>query len=384
VPFLGDLARMLRAQGPVSWDAARQFAIQVASGGTSEPNVDPMERIRLQELVRVAELRVAQETGLPISTGGRMVTIAPVSRTEWAGRTLDAWRPLLERLAQSLSGRMAEEQDDEVDPSSDAAEQFVGGLMRMVAPMMLGMQAGAMVGHLALRSLGQYDLPVPRPVSDELILVAPNITAFGDEWSLPADELRLWICLNELTHHAVLSTAHVRERLLGLLLDYAGGFVLEPSSFEEHLEGVDPTDPASLQRILSDPRAMLGAIQSPEQQALQPQIEALVVVIEGYVDHVMEQAGTSLISSYGMLTEALHRRRVEAASADRFVEQLLGLELGRSQYERGQVFIAGVFERGGAEALERLWRSPRELPTPAEVDAPGLWLARIDLPDLAD
>ena len=37
-------------------------------------------------------------------------------------------------------------------------------------------------------------------------------------------------------------------------------------------------------------------------------------------------------------------------------------------------------DRAGEDGLRRLWLSPVELPTPAEVDAPGLWLERIDLP----
>ena len=85
-----------------------------------------------------------------------------------------------------------------------------------------------------------------------------------------------------------------------------------------------------------------------------------------------------------MLTEALRRRRVTADPSDRFVERLLGLELTQAAYERGSRFVDGVIEREGWEALERLWRSDRELPTPAEVDAPGLWLARIDLPEPSD
>jgi uncharacterized protein (DUF2342 family) len=80
-----------------------------------------------------------------------------------------------------------------------------------------------------------------------------------------------------------------------------------------------------------------------------------------------------------MLTEALRRRRVEAAAADRFVERLFGLELTQATYDRGSTFVAGVLERAGEDGLRRLWVSDEMLPTPAEVDAPGLWLARIDL-----
>jgi uncharacterized protein (DUF2342 family) len=95
----------------------------------------------------------------------------------------------------------------------------------------------------------------------------------------------------------------------------------------------------------------------------------------------MDSVGEGLIGSYRMLSEALRRRRVEADPSDRFVERLLGLELTQSAYDRGAAFVSGVVEREGKEGLEQLWRSERELPTPAEVDAPGLWLARIELPD---
>jgi uncharacterized protein (DUF2342 family) len=95
----------------------------------------------------------------------------------------------------------------------------------------------------------------------------------------------------------------------------------------------------------------------------------------------MDEVGAKLITSYGMLTEALRRRRVETGEADRFVERLLGLELTQVVYDRGSAFVDGVIERAGADGLARLWESDTMLPSPPEVDAPGLWLARIDLPD---
>jgi putative hydrolase len=370
----------MQQQGPVNWEAARQFALQVASGGTPEPNVDPVHRIKLEELVRVAELRVAHTTGLAVSVTGRPLTVVPVTRTEWARRTLEGWRPFLERLATSLSAMGSGTVPGADDlPEGDPTAQLLGGIFQMIGPVMLGMQSGSMVGHLAQRSLGQYDLPLPRPASDELMVVHANLEAFGEEWSLPGDDLRLWVCLHELTHHAVLGVPHVRARLEGLVLDYVSGFRLEPDALEHRLADLDPSDPQALQQVFGDPEAMLGAMQSPLQQALLPQLEAVVAVAVGYVDHVMDTAGTGLIGSYGMLTEALHRRRVEANQGDRFVEHLFGMELGRSQYERGGAFVQGVVERAGAEALGRLWEAEELLPTPAEVDAPGLWLARIEL-----
>ena len=98
MPFFGDLAKMLSKQGPVSWEAAGQLALSIASGGQSEPNVDPMERITLEQLARVAELQVAAASGLTPSVSGRGVTILPVTRSQWVQHSLDAYRPLFEHL----------------------------------------------------------------------------------------------------------------------------------------------------------------------------------------------------------------------------------------------------------------------------------------------
>ncbi len=380
LPIFGDLAKMFQQQGSMSWDAARQFALSIATDGTPEPNVDPVERIQIEQLARVAELQIANATGLDTSRSGAGLTILPVNRTTWTQRTLDDYRPLFEILSASLTEDTPAEP---APPDPNDPMGFMGPLMKMIGPMMLGLTAGSMVGHLAQRSFGQYDLPIPRPATDELMLIVPNLDAFGREWSLPADDLRLWVCLHEVAHHVVLSIPHVRARLDHLLHDYLAGFEPDPDRLENELggfESMDLTGPDAFQQMLGNPEVILGAIQSPAQRELLPHLEALVTTIVGYVDHVMDNVGGSLLSGYGMLTEAVRRRRVEAAASDRFVEQLFGLELTQAAYDRGAAFIDGVVERAGEDALARLWQSERELPTPAEVDAPGLWLARIDLP----
>lgn len=381
MPIFGDLARLFSQQGPVGWDAARQLAYTVATDGGQETNVDPLERIKIEQLARVAELHVGTATGLPSSASGRGIAITPVTRGQWVNATLDAWRPLFEALAGALHSPAGE--PEAPDPSDPLG--FMAPLMQMVGPMMLGMTAGSMVGHLARRALGQYDLPIPRPPSDELMVVVANLDEFGDEWSLPPDDLRLWVCVQEVATHTVLRLPHVRTRLDEALLAYVSGFQPDSSALEDRLGDIDPGNPSSLtdlqQSMFGDPEVLLGAIQSPAQRELLPRLEALVMAIVGYVDHIMDTVGTGLVQDYPMLTEALRRRRVEAHASDRFVEKLLGLELSQSSYDRGAAFVAGVVERSGAEGLARLWESERTLPTPAEIDAPGLWLARIDLPD---
>jgi putative hydrolase len=388
LPFFGDLAKLLGQGGGIPWEAARSLALAVATEGQSEPNVDPVERIKLEQLGRVAELHVADLTGLSTSVGGRELTIMPVNRALWATRTLDAFRPLLERMASAL-GNPAQPDDaanglpDDLSPD-DQITAMVAPMLQAMQPTMVAMTAGSMVGHLARRSFGQYDLPIPRPPSDELMIVVPNLGEFGAEWSLPADDLKLWICLHEIAHHAILGVPHLRARLDDLIGQFATGFRNDPHALEQHLQNVEGSDETDLlgqlQQVLGEPGALLGAILSDEQRALRPQLEALVALVVGLVDHVMDQVGGKLIGSYSMLTEALRRRRVQTSDADRFVERLLGLELTQATYDRGTAFVDGVIERAGEEGLTRLWEGERMLPSPPEVDAPGLWLARIDLP----
>lgn len=387
IPFLGDLMKMLGAQGGFRWENAMQFAMQIATDGQSEPNPDPMDRIALEQLARVAELHVGQVTGLPTSVTGRPVSIVPVTRAMWVQRSAEAYRPLFEALAGSLGSTPTPTTPPELDPDDPMADPMAaiwGNLMGAMAPMVLSMTAGSMLGHLARRSLGQYDLPVPRPASDELVLVAPNVATFGEAWSLPRDDLWLWICVHEITHHAVLGVPHIRAALTAMLAEYGAGFTPDARGLEDRLGDVSLDDPsalASLQETFGDPQVLLGAIRSDAQLALLPRLEALVAVVAGVVDWVMDQVGAKLIGSYGQLSEALRRRRVEADASDRFVEQLLGLELTQAAYDRGSAFVEGVLERAGVEGLEQLWAGERNLPTPNEVDAPGLWLARIELPD---
>ncbi len=386
LPFFGDLGKILGgaagAKG-LQWETTRQVAMQLASGGEAEQNIDPIERMDVEELARVADLHVTERTGLSTNLTGRSVTVVPVTRSQWVQRSVDAFRPLFESLAEALgppSQTPTADPADQGDPLSAMLSQLMGSM----APMMLSVTAGGMLGHLAQRSFGQYDLPVPRQPSDELLLVLPNVDAFGADWSIPARDLRLWLCIHEITHHAVLGVPHVRSRLETMIAEYASGFRPDSNQLVERLGTVDITNPEAmteLQDVLGDPEVVLGAMQTDEQRALLPQLETLISLVVGYVDHVMDDLGDRLLGNYDMITEALRRRRVESVESDRFVARLFGLEISQAVYDRGAAFVDGVVERSGFDALDPLWRGERFLPTPAEIEAPGLWLARIELPD---
>jgi putative hydrolase len=375
MPIFGDLAKLFMSSGPVNLDVARQMAVWIATEGQPETNVDPLERMRLEELGRVAEMHVGRATGLDTSRSGTL-SIVPVTRSDWANRTLRDYEPLLAGLAGSLA--TATPVTDAELP--DEMTGLLGNIGTVLGPLLMGFQAGSMVGHLAGRAFGQYGFPIPRPPADELLVVPATIDAFGNDWSLPLDDLRMWVCLEEITIHAVLGKAHVRQRFEELLREYVTGFRPDPSAFEGLMGGFDPTNMEGLQAMMGDPDALLGAMQTDEQRRTQAHLQALIAALEGYVDHLMETTGRRLVGSYDQLAEALRRRRVERGEGDRFVERMLGMELSQAVFDRGSRFVDGVIERAGQDGLNRLWVSAHELPTPAELDAPGLWLERIDLP----
>src|SRR5580765_5716447 len=179
LPMFGDLAKALAGQGPLNWEAARQFAALASTGGDAEANVEPAVRIALGELARIAELHVRDVTG----TEAPFPEVTTVTRGQWAQQALDAYRPLFTEMASSLGQRPTGEQSEQSDPLM----VMMAGLSSMMAPSMMGMAVGSMVGRMATRAFGHYDLPIPR--SDNTLLIVPaNLDRFADEWSVPVDQ----------------------------------------------------------------------------------------------------------------------------------------------------------------------------------------------------
>lgn len=372
LPMFGDLAKALAGQGPLNWDAARQFAQMGATGGATEVNVAPDQRFAYDDLSGIARMHVGDVLGVSPELGQLHV----VTRSQWAAETLEAYRHLFTEMATAL-GR-ANEPGEEI--GSDPMMSMMAGLSRMMAPAMLGMSVGSMVGRLATRAFGSHDLPIPRrPAS--VTLVPTNIDGFATEWEIPTDEMRLWVLAHEIAGFTLFESAHLRDALSELVRQHAGGFRPDPSAITERLTSLDEeaADPmAVLQQALSDPELLLGAVTSPDQRALRPRLDALVAVVVGYTDWVVDAVAVRLVGGGALrIAEAVRRQRVEASATDTFVEQLLGIRLGEVQVARGKAFVQGVVDRAGDHGLLPLLERPDAIPTPNEVDAPGLWLARL-------
>jgi putative hydrolase len=401
---LGQVMRLLQSDGPVNWEIARQTAEAVALEGKPDPIVDPGDREQFEELAHAAQTLVVGETGLAATFATTLTTVGPQG---WVDLHLVALRPVLEALAGTLgetmrqAGAEADAEDDPADMPDLAGTPFaamgnlagvggMGNMLGLLAPALLGVQAGSMIGYLAQHALGRYDLPLPTgpaptdrsPGGDapSLCFVVSNIDTFEAEWSLPRDDLRFYVALHEAVHAATRSVPWVRGRLVQLAMDYVSSYEIDPSAFEAEFGMIDPEDPEVMQRMTESPERVLGAMQSPRQAAPREELQRLTSVIEGYADLVLARVGKRLIPTFDQIHEAMQRHRVERGEAERFIETLLGLQLERAHYERGQAFIDGVVERAGVEGLNRLWERQSMLPTQNELDAPGLWLARIELP----
>jgi putative hydrolase len=391
---LAQMMRMLQSQGPINWDVAKQIAAWVAVDGGTERPIDRAAHEQLDELVRAAQTNVVAETDLPDTFAAPMRTLGPQG---WATLHLDALRPVLEALATTLGQVMREAgpppgELETGGPGTAGAQggqpgggpfgpEMLGGMLQMLAPALLGMQAGSMIGYLAQHALGRYDLPLPTSDHPSLAFVVQNIDAFEEAWSLERADLRFYIAIHEVVHAAERSVPWVRDRLVRLSTEYVSAYEVDPSALEARFGSFDPSDPSTLGSIAEDPDSLLGAMQSPRQDEPRRQLQLLTAVLEGYADSVLERVGEKLIPSFRQIHEAMQRHRVERGEAEVFIEGLLGLKLERHHYEQGAAFCRGVVERAGPEGLNRLWEAERMLPTPAELDAPGLWLARIDLPE---
>jgi len=259
----------------------------------------------------------------------------------------------------------------------------MAGLSQMMGPAMMGMSVGSMVGALSQRVFGLHDLPIPR-AKQEIVLVARNISEFATTWEISIDQMRLWVLAHELSGHRAFSFPHLRDALTQLVRQHVGGFRPDPSALADSLEGIDPfaegaDDPMqAIQKAFSDPEVLLGAVQSDEQRALQPRLDAAVAAAVGYTDWVVDAVAVRLIGGEALrIAEAVRRQRTSSTPDDVFVEKLLGIRVGEEQVRRGKAFVQGVVDRVGEDGLSRLLELPESLPTPTELDAPGLYIARV-------
>jgi putative hydrolase len=378
-PFFEQIAKAMSNAGPVQWDMARQFAMMAATNSSTEPNVEPTSRIAVHQLAAVADLHVRDVTGLSTSDTTQPPVIDVVTRSTWVHHTVEAFKFYFSDFSGNSNSTIGGEN---LDLESNGMDAMMSNLTKMMAPAMLGMSVGSMIGQLSLRTFGQYDLPLPREPKSQLLFVVRNSEEFAKDWSIKVEDMQMWLLIQELTFHALFRIDSVRDAVTNLVKQHVAGFNPNPNALGQRLTNIDVTntDPAAMmQKLLGDPTLLLGDERSAKQQALAPKLDAIICAIICYVDHVVDTVANRILGNGAQISEAFRRRRVESSSQDQYVEQLFGIYLTDDQVDRGEKFIAGVIERQGETGLARLWAREGNLPTPNEIAAPGLWIERINL-----
>jgi putative hydrolase len=405
-PLFRELQRVLSASaGPVNWELARQVGIATASFGADDPAPTEDDRRELADAVRLAELSVADLTALPMPAD--LAEVRAIRRAEWVEANIrsldDVIGPVASKLASSLEGlgdqdtgdvggpgalpgvgfgppgqpsieRSDAQGPDGPDMLGDGSAMF-GQLMGTLAPLLMGAQVGTVLGGIAQRAMGQYDLALPRKDATLLFVVA-NIARFESDWSLARREVRMYVALHEVVHRFEFAQPWVRPHVLELLNDLVGHAEVDVAGLQQRLESLDPSDPDAMREAMTGTGNLFDPAQSdPEQRLRIARLQAFMAAAEGYGDHVTKTIGQRMLPSFDRIEEALTRHR-EGRGSEGALEQLLGLEVTIDQYRMGEDFCARVVRDADEATLSRMWGSADSLPSMPELEEPTLWLSR--------
>jgi len=206
--------------------------------------------------------------------------------------------------------------------------------------------------------------------------VAPNVVQVERELGVDPGDFRLWVCLHEETHRVQFAaTPWLREHLLARSRSLTSDMLGDPGAFLERLSrGL-----AQLPDLLrgDDGTGLVDLVQTPEQRALLAEVTAVMSLLEGHADVVMDEVGPQVIPSVAVIRERFTRRRAGRGSADRLLRRLLGIDAKMKQYADGAVFVRGVVKEVGMDGFNRVWTAPETLPQPTEISDPSAWVRRV-------
>jgi putative hydrolase len=373
VPLLREIQRvLLSGSGPVNWELARQVGIASATWGQDDPAPTEDDLRGFEGAVRMAELTVAELTGMDAPP--EVTRVRAVRRAEWVEANVPGLRGLFEPTAERMARALQTARSEEPVEVAEGPQMLEAVLERMT-PLLMGAQVGAVLGALAQRVLGQYELPLPRADQPALLFVITNIAAFEKEWSLPPDEFRAWVAMHETTHAFGLGRPWVREHFLGLVREVAGALEFDLTAIQDRLEGFDLSDPQKLSEAVGTD--LLAGELTDEQRLLLRRVQGFMAAAEGHANHVVSVIGEERLAGFSRIDEAVRRRHEGLSQEERAVERLLGIDVKQEQYRLGRAFCDHVAEATDETTLARMWESAEALPSMPELEEPRLWLARM-------
>jgi coenzyme F420 biosynthesis associated uncharacterized protein len=333
---------------------------------------DGPEVTRAEADAAVAELRVDAAlsadlvrafTGLEAPTGTAPLLV--IDRTGWVQANADGFATLLGPVVEQLS-----------------AKHPPTGIARAVGRKVAGAEVGGLLGFLATKVLGQfdpfYDGEPGSPAQGRLLLVAPNIVHVERELEVDPTDFRLWVCLHEETHR-VQFTANpwLREYLIDQVTELAS--LTDAGTVVSDLV-------AKVSELVKGHKeggvngSLVDLMSTPEQRVIFDRLTAVMSLLEGHADVVMDGVGPTVIPSVAHIRSKFTQRRKGVGGLDRLLRRLLGMDAKMAQYRDGAVFVRHAVDAVGMERFNTVWTGPETLPTLAEIHAPEQWISRV-VPD---
>lgn len=344
---------------PVDWSLAERVARRVAGRDTlSSSYLGRSLGPDFDTATIEAERLVADFTGLRSPDPARAEV---VDRTRWVAANVASMQRLLEPFTARVGARMA--------------KSAIAPIGRSVA----GTEVGVLLGYLARRVLGQYDLLVPDSEStdgDVVYFVGPNVLALEKRFAFRPRDFRLWIAIHEVTHRAQFTGVPWMQDYFFALVGQSLT-LLDPDpqrlvralrrSIDELRAGRNPLDEGGLVALLA----------TPEQRGVLDQVQALMSLLEGHGNAVMNRLGAQYVAGQERMARVLQARR-QVGGLSGQIQKLLGLEMKMRQYEVGEAFVDAIVREAGIRAIDLAWQSPECLPTLDELSTPTAWLERVD------
>ncbi|MFF8831699.1 zinc-dependent metalloprotease [Streptomyces sp. NPDC015131] len=298
-----------------------------------------------------------------------------VDRAGWIRANVAGFRELLKPLLEKMQERRS-------STPGNAVLGAVGGKVT-------GVELGMLLSFLASRVLGQYEtfapatreLPAGENGGGRLLLVAPNIVHVERELDVAPHDFRLWVSLHEETHRTQFTAVPwLRDHLQGEIQSFLAATDMDATTVLERLReaaqaltGARPEGEAD-----EGGRSLVELVQTPEQREILGRLTAVMSLLEGHADYVMDGVGPQVVPSVAEIREKFQQRRAKGASRlDQALRKLLGLDAKLRQYRDGERFVRAVVDEVGMAGFNRVWTSPNTLPTKAEIAKPADWVARV-------
>jgi coenzyme F420 biosynthesis associated uncharacterized protein len=338
------VAEVVRPRGGptalLDWDEVTRLALARSREGG--PGADQLARAARSYNGFARELRaplLEAVGGLP--DGERLPDFEALDRAGWLDLNVEILRRVMEPLITSS-----------LVPESWLAMAGRAGINRYVA---------LMLDFLSARVLGQFDpqLLGKEPVQPALYLVEPNVAAWQRQAGVPGDDLRRWLILHEMTH----------------AWQFAGHPWLREYLDEQIRHLVAMSTRSASTRGLQRLRVLTVGV--PSQWDTVRRMQAVMTLIEGHGNLVMNLVGRRVLPSFDRLEAAYRSRAGERGTLERALWRVTGLEMKMDQYRVGERFARTVHDRYGMDVLNRAWASPASLPRLDELGDPARWHRRV-------